>query len=180
MAPVGALTFNLGNSSGRCVEEESRTYGAKADNATSIIYSLDSASLSRGLELFSEIGTIEFPPSYFGTATITASASNVCSTSDSVARHIIRTAFQEALPDRVRVYQNETVIIEVLKNDICDIDTATLSVVSQPQHGNVLVDNVTGLISYTPDLNYTGTDSFVYRFCGITYPDTCSSATVSI
>ena len=51
----------------------------------------------------------------------------------------------------------------VLANDI-DIDSATLSamVVSGPAHGTLAL-NADGGLSYTPDANYNGADSFTYK-----------------
>ncbi len=58
--------------------------------------------------------------------------------------------------------QNEPVILDVLANDI-DIDDDQLRVadVGQPSNGAVEV-NVDGTITYTPAVNFIGTDQFVY------------------
>jgi hypothetical protein len=45
-----------------------------------------------------------------------------------------------------------------------DVDSSTLSVVSlsAPLHGSAVL-NADGTVTYTPDANYFGTDSFTYR-----------------
>lgn len=52
----------------------------------------------------------------------------------------------------------------VLGNDV-DPDSAFISVtnLSQPQHGTLKLDNITGAFSYTPSPGYLGADSFTYR-----------------
>ncbi len=51
----------------------------------------------------------------------------------------------------------------VLTNDHdVDADTLTLSVVDQPLHGDVTLNN-DGSFSYVPDANYNGSDSFTYK-----------------
>lgn len=58
------------------------------------------------------------------------------------------------------------VTINVLSNDT-DIDgapdPATVRVIDGPEHGTVLVNPVTGAVTYTPDLHYNGPDGFVYE-----------------
>ncbi len=70
----------------------------------------------------------------------------------------------------------------VLLNDI-DPDGNNLTVSTTPVtnvlHGN-LVLNADGTYSYTPSLNYNGTDSFEYEVCDNALPSSCSTATVTI
>jgi YD repeat-containing protein len=42
------------------------------------------------------------------------------------------------------------------------INLASVSITAAPQHGIASVDPVTGVITYTPDPNYSGTDTMVY------------------
>ena len=58
--------------------------------------------------------------------------------------------------------EDSPVTIDVLANDT-DIDGDTLSVttVSDPANGTA-VNNGDGTVTYTPDLNFTGTDAFTY------------------
>ena len=51
-------------------------------------------------------------------------------------------------------------IFSILDNDDM-IDGATLSSVEQPDHGTIVV-NDDGTVTYTPDADYNGPDSFTY------------------
>lgn len=73
----------------------------------------------------------------------------------------------EAEDDRVSTTKNSKVIIKVLENDD-DIDgqlvTSTVALVSNPSHGSASsLSN--GEISYQPQSNFVGTDSFKYIVC---------------
>ena len=58
-----------------------------------------------------------------------------------------------------------------------DGDPVSVTVVDQPSHGTVTV-NATGDVVYTPDANYSGSDTFTYQICD---PDgECSTATVTV
>lgn len=60
---------------------------------------------------------------------------------------------------------NTAITIPILDNDIegdNSIDVKTVVIVTQPKHGTVKVHPVTGTVEYTPNTDYTGTDSFTY------------------
>ena len=57
-------------------------------------------------------------------------------------------------------------MISVLANDgdsDGSINKATLLIVSAPKHGTLKIDSKTGAVTYTPNKNYTGSDSFTYQ-----------------
>ena len=75
-----------------------------------------------------------------------------------------------ALPDVSYTNQGVAVATPVLGND--SVNTAGLSlaissasIVAQPAHGSVVVDPLTGIITYTPAPGYTGTDTYTYMAC---------------
>jgi len=81
--------------------------------------------------------------------------------------------------DHVNTSDNEEIIISVLDNDFdVDEDPLTVSIVSDPSFGKVVV-NEDGSISYIADLGaYCQSDEFTYRICD---PEgLCDEATVSI
>ena len=56
--------------------------------------------------------------------------------------------------------------INVLSNDSDpdgSINVKTVAIVAKPSHGTVSVDSKTGVVTYTPAKNYTGSDSFTYK-----------------
>ncbi|MDX1802433.1 MAG: Ig-like domain-containing protein [Alcanivorax sp.] len=66
-----------------------------------------------------------------------------------------------AVDDSATVTEDTAKSINVLANDNGSIDTSTLAVVMQPQHGQVQV--VSGQLRYQPAANDNGADSFSYR-----------------
>ena len=50
---------------------------------------------------------------------------------------------------------------------------------SDPANGTA-VDNGDGTITYTPDANWFGTDTFTYQVCDNGTPSLCDTATVTI
>jgi gliding motility-associated-like protein len=60
-----------------------------------------------------------------------------------------------------------------------DGNTLIASLVSAPAHGAVVL-NANGTFTYTPNANYTGTDSFQYQACDNGTPSLCKTALVTI
>jgi gliding motility-associated-like protein len=91
------------------------------------------------------------------------------------------TAGPTANDDLATTDMNVPVNIAVLLNDTdCDenIDPTTVTVVSGPANGFTMVDPQTGSIMYTPNTDYTGTDTFTYSVCDLS--GLCDEAVVSI
>ena len=79
---------------------------------------------------------------------------------------------------------NEDILIDILENDLY-IPTCGTITLTQPEHGTVvLLDNGTpndpsdDFVTYTPNLDYYGADSFTYTLCDCF--DNCDTATVTI
>lgn len=85
-----------------------------------------------------------------------------------------------AVDDTAATDEDMPVTIDVVSNDTDpdgNLDPSTLTATSGPSNGT-LTDNGDGTFTYTPNTNWSGTDSFVYQVC-----DTgglCDTATVSI
>uniref|UniRef100_UPI001CCDA322 Ig-like domain-containing protein n=1 Tax=Oscillatoria salina TaxID=331517 RepID=UPI001CCDA322 len=61
--------------------------------------------------------------------------------------------------------ENTAIAIAVLNNDTDSdgtLDLSSVTVVTQPSDGNLQVNSTTGVVTYTPDANFTGNDTFTY------------------
>ncbi len=68
-----------------------------------------------------------------------------------------------AAADAVTTDEDTPVSIDVLANDSdIDGDELTVSAVTQGANGTVTIDAQTGQVTYTPDANFNGSDSFTY------------------
>ena len=71
--------------------------------------------------------------------------------------------------------------IDVLENDTDpqgNIDPTTVQIVGPAAHGTISVNPFSGLVIYTPEPNYNGTDYFIYEVCDT--DGLCDQAFVSI
>ena len=85
-----------------------------------------------------------------------------------------------ALNDSVDVQENHEIVIDVRANDIDSDGVLNIPViVVQPANGIVVV-NVDGTISYTPNNNYVGIDEFKYSVSDNGIPQLSDSAIVKI
>ncbi|MBL0743119.1 tandem-95 repeat protein [Chryseolinea lacunae] len=70
-----------------------------------------------------------------------------------------------AANDAPTVQEDSQVVISVLANDV-DVDNAidatSVTLATLPAHGTAVLNATTGVVTYMPDLNYYGTDSFTY------------------
>ena len=70
-----------------------------------------------------------------------------------------------ATDDAVSTLEDESAVIDVLDNDAdADgrIDSTTVVIGAFPEHGTLELDPLSGQITYVPDSNYSGPDSFTY------------------
>lgn len=82
--------------------------------------------------------------------------------------------------DSATAVLNMSVTIDVAANDSDsdgDLDPSSAVAVSGPSNGS-LVNNGDGTFDYTPNLNFTGSDSFTYLICDLA--GHCNTATVTI
>ncbi|RAV27452.1 hypothetical protein DN748_18625 [Sinomicrobium soli] len=67
--------------------------------------------------------------------------------------------------DQARTPEGTAVDIDVLANDVAGdaaFDYASVTVATGPEHGTFSVDPATGVVTYTPEAGYEGSDSFTY------------------
>jgi hypothetical protein len=79
---------------------------------------------------------------------------------------------------------NQPVTITILENDfgfMATIDPSSVSTIGllQPKHGTITI-NSNGTILYTPNMGYSGLDTFEYRVCSTPSPIVCDDATVIV
>jgi large repetitive protein len=83
--------------------------------------------------------------------------------------------------DAATVDEDDSTTIDVLANDTDvdgDIDPTTVTITANPAHGAVTVDPLTGVVTYVPDPDYNGPDTFDYQVCDAT--GLCATATVDV
>ncbi|MTD16653.1 tandem-95 repeat protein [Nakamurella sp. YIM 132087] len=77
------------------------------------------------------------------------------------------------------------VAIDVLANDTVSgsvpLNPGSVTVTVPPGHGSTSVNTTTGVITYTPEANFSGTDTFTYRVCDSSTPTpVCDTAVVTV
>lgn len=83
----------------------------------------------------------------------------------------------------VSTLEDTPIGIDVLLNDTdpdTNIDPTTVTITEQPKHGSTSVNPTNGVITYSPDLNYTGLDTLIYQVCDLGTPILCDTAIVYI
>jgi gliding motility-associated-like protein len=120
---------------------------------------------------------------YFGPDSFTFTVNDGVLTSNMATVTITVTPVNDApiaVDDAFSTDQNVPLNASVAGND-SDVDgpSANYTLVTGPTHGN-LVLNPDGSFTYTPDLDFNGSDQFVYSLCDGGTPDLCDNATVAI
>ncbi|HET6557495.1 MAG TPA: Ig-like domain-containing protein, partial [Prolixibacteraceae bacterium] len=98
-----------------------------------------------------------------------------CTSRDSVTVGL----YVQAMSDTTEITVNESVTINVLRNDLPHgaLDPSSITIVTPPSHG-VASMAADSLIIYQPETSYTGQDEFVYQVCD--YAGLCDNATVLV
>ncbi|MBK1810396.1 tandem-95 repeat protein [Clostridium sp. YIM B02505] len=122
---------------------------------------------AHGTAVINEDGTISYTPdaNYNGTDSFNYTISDGHGGTNTATVNITVNAVNDApvvVNDTATVSEDGTVKVSVLNNDSdVDGDQLTITSVTKPAHGTAVV-NEDGTISYTPDANYNGNDSFTY------------------
>ena len=89
----------------------------------------------------------------------------------------------EANQDSVSVDEDSIAVIDIVSNDTDidgNIDPTSITIVEQPNNGVVSIDPATGVITYTPNSNWNGSDTLIYQICDLGTPALCDTASVFI
>ncbi|MCG8408182.1 MAG: Ig-like domain-containing protein, partial [Phycisphaerales bacterium] len=74
-------------------------------------------------------------------------------------------------------------VIEVLNNDSDpdgNLDPTSVTVTVAPTNGTAAVNATNGEVTYTPNPNFNGNDTFTYQVCDASVPPLCDTAVVNI
>ena len=120
-------------------------------------------------------GVVTYTPNtdFVGFNTITYRVSDTAGNQSNIARVTIKVnAAPIAADDTVSTISNVPVLIDVLANDTDPppagaLDPATVTIVSPATSGTTAVDPVTGIVTYTPNTDFFGGDSFTYTVTDI-------------
>ncbi|MEM7053741.1 MAG: IPTL-CTERM sorting domain-containing protein, partial [Pseudomonadota bacterium] len=87
--------------------------------------------------------------------------------------------------DTATTLEDDPVDIDVLANDSDvdgNLDPASVNVTAGPANGGTAVNASNGVITYTPDGDFNGVDSFTYEVCddGTPVPAECATAAVEV
>ena len=108
-------------------------------------------------------------PNFYGTDTFTYYANDGTENSNETVVTITVLPINDApiaVADAISTDEDNPIGIPVLSNDtdIDDVlDGSMIVVVSSPTQGTVAVNTTTGMVVYTPNLNFNGNDSFTYQ-----------------
>ncbi len=79
--------------------------------------------------------------------------------------------------------EDTPVTIDVADNDSDvdgNLDPTTVTILSGPDNGTATVNPTTGAVTYTPNPDYTGTDTITYQICDTSPTPLCDTATATI
>ena len=151
------------------------------------ITSFDANSANGGTVVENRDGTFTYSPAdnFVGTDTFTYTLCDNDPTPDCSTATVTITVTDEGSPsaadDQVNTVKNTTVIInDSAQNDVI-IDNAKIeSVDASGTNGTVTINN-DGTISFTPQTDFLGDDSFTYTICDDDIPNpTCATATITV
>jgi large repetitive protein len=135
-------------------------------------------------------GTINYAPklNFFGSETITYKVCDLgapiyCDTADLVVAVTPENDAPLAFDDVITTPESTPVDLGVIANDTDiegPVDPTSINLTVGTIHGQTLVDALTGTVSYTPNLDFNGTDQFTYEVCDLGTPVLCATAIARI
>uniref|UniRef100_UPI002625F0B6 Ig-like domain-containing protein n=1 Tax=uncultured Polaribacter sp. TaxID=174711 RepID=UPI002625F0B6 len=133
--------------------------------------------------------TVDYTPNanYNGTDSFTYQICDSTGDCDTAVATITVAPIVDVTNDTATTPENVSIIVPVFGNDN-DIPTNGTIVASNPTNGTVVITDPNGtpndpsddVITYTPNPNYNGPDSFTYTVCDNLVPQNCDTATVTM
>lgn len=150
--------------------------GFNTGNISGQLKIIDQNDPSSNANLFNPSNTVDSSV-VFGTCTSCTVNTDIeeCPSSDNPL-----VGSSSAVDDNTTTDQNTPVSIDVAANDDIDMEESTVSITDQPSNGTVEVNSTTGIVTYWPNEDYVGTDTFTYRICTDNTETDCETATVTI
>lgn len=145
--------------------------------------------VTKGVLAFNSDGSFTYTPNsgFIGQDSFRYQICDTAGLCDTATAYINVTAPNRApiaVNDNYTTQQNTTLNIAapgILGNDSePDGDPLTVTILTQPGHGTLVLTGPAGSFRYIPAANYSGQDSFMYRICDNKIPKLCSTATVYI
>ncbi|MCG0026638.1 tandem-95 repeat protein, partial [Vibrio parahaemolyticus] len=132
------------------------------DTDSSLEFSV-SGNNSIQISIVSGVATITPTADWNGKETITFTAKDPSGESVSQTVDFTVTPVADIVADKATVVEDTPTIIKVLGNDTFEGDDKVVSLDAEngPKNGTVIVNN-DGTVTYTPDDNYVGKDTFTY------------------
>ncbi|EPS8832845.1 tandem-95 repeat protein, partial [Vibrio parahaemolyticus] len=132
------------------------------DSDSSLEFSV-SGNNSIQISIVSGVATITPTADWNGKETITFTAKDPSGESVSQTVNFTVTPVADIVADKATVVEDTPTIIKVLGNDTFEGDGKVVSLDADngPKNGSVIVNN-DGTVTYTPDDNYVGKDTFTY------------------
>ena len=131
-------------------------------------------------------GTVTYTPNpeYSGPDSFTYEICDLNGSCDATTVSVTVTSVDDppvARNDSASTPEDTPVDIDLAANDTDpdgDLDPTSITILSGPSNGSV-IDNGDGTVTYTPDANYSGTDSFTYEICDLAGNCAVAAATVT-
>jgi gliding motility-associated-like protein len=137
------------------------------------------ANAVNGTVVINANGTLDYTPDpgFCGVDTIQYTVCDSLNACDSAIVLVDVNCAPIAVNDSITTDQDLTVVVSVLNND-SDPDGDPITVTSAAAGSGVVVINIDGSLSYTPDPGFCGTDSITYTICDI--QGLCDTAVVYV
>jgi hypothetical protein len=131
------------------------------------------------------------PTSFNGNDSIIYQICDVTGSCDTATLYIVVNATNDkpvANDDAAATNEDVAVAINVLANDndnldlLGNIDPTSVAITSNPSNGITSVNGITGVVTYTPNADFNGIDTFSYQVCddGFPLPAVCDTAMVIV